>query len=313
MNQFASERLANASETTVPISTGTRAGLILAAWVSTLLLSKLPLVIARVLLGADIPWIAQAWVGMAGLFIVISYVWPLIRPLRGYFAVMGVMLLVTTVLDPLARQTPAWQSLTAGGSRMTGVFADRILLVAASLIVLAVVFLLGKSRREVFLTPGQMDAPVTGLALLGGRRVSWSVYGTVVSLLLGGLFFAFLASQNPRLLPNLGAALPWLPLILLSAALNAFGEESIFRAAPLSTLLPAVGANHAVWLTAAWFGLGHFYGGFPSGLVGLVYTGFLALLLGKAMLDTRGMGWPWIIHFVIDTLIYLSIAIAAGL
>ena len=50
----------------------------------------------------------------------------------------------------------------------------------------------------------------------------------------------------------------WLPLILLSAALNAFGEEGMFRAAPLSALLPVVGPRHALWLTAIWFGLGHY-------------------------------------------------------
>jgi len=39
-----------------------------------------------------------------------------------------------------------------------------------------------------------------------------------------------------------------------------------------------------------------------------VQTGLLGLLLGKAMLDTRGMGWPWIIHVVLDTIIYFFVA-----
>jgi len=104
----------------------------------------------------------------------------------------------------------------------------------------------------------------------------------------------------------------WLPLILLSAALNAFGEEGMFRAAPLSALLPAVGPRHALWLTAIWFGLGHYYGGTPSGPFGFVQTGLLGLLLGKAKLDTRGMGWPWIIHVVLDTIIYFFVAATMG-
>ena len=104
------------------------------------------------------------------------------------------------------------------------------------------------------------------------------------------------------------AALPWLPLILLSAALNAFSEEVMYRAVPLGMLFPAVGPGHAIWLTSLWFGLGHYYGGIPSGPVGLVQAGLLALLLGKAMLDTRGLGWSWIIHVSIDTVIYIFIA-----
>jgi hypothetical protein len=41
----------------------------------------------------------------------------------------------------------------------------------------------------------------------------------------------------------------------------------------------------------------------PEGRVGLEYSGLLALLLGKAMLDTRGLGWSWIIHLTIDTVL----------
>jgi len=79
----------------------------------------------------------------------------------------------------------------------------------------------------------------------------------------------------------------------------------------LATLLRAVGPKHAIWLTSLWFGFGHYYGGFPSGPFGLVYSGGLALLMGKAMLDTRGLGWPWIIHISIDTVIYIFIAATA--
>lgn len=80
----------------------------------------------------------------------------------------------------------------------------------------------------------------------------------------------------------------------------------------LSARKPNSGPRHALWLTSLWFGLGHYYGGFPSGPVGLVYSGMLALLLGKAMLDTRGMGWSWIMHFVIDTIIYFFMAATMG-
>lgn len=98
----------------------------------------------------------------------------------------------------------------------------------------------------------------------------------------------------------------------MSAALNAFGEEVTYSAAPLGILLPAVGPGHALWLTSLWFGLGHYYGGIPSGPVGLVQSGLPALLLGKAMLDTRGLGWSWIIHTAIDTAIYAFLALAAA-
>ena len=57
---------------------------------------------------------------------------------------------------------------------------------------------------------------------------------------------------------------------------------------------------------------GPLLGGTPSGPFGFVQTGLLGLLLGKAKLDTRGMGWPWIIHVVLDTIIYFFVAATMG-
>ena len=301
--------------------------LVVAAWTGTLLLSKLPLVIARDLLGGDIPWIAAGWIGAAILLLGSTYAWPALRALRSYFALMGLILLLGNVLDPLIRQTTLWTGLVAGRSEMTLVFVDRVMLVLQTLIVLGAVLLMGTSRRDAFLRAGDLTAPFGGRAAsekgqqsetglqpgtTASRRLTWALLGPGLALVLGGLFFAFLSGQKPSALSDVAAVIPWLPLILLSAMLNAFGEEGMFRAAPLSALLPAVGPRHAMWLTAIWFGLGHYYGGIPSGLFGFVQTGLLGLLLGKAMLDTRGMGWPWIIHVVLDTIIYFFVAATVG-
>ena len=157
-----------------------------------------------------------------------------------------------------------------------------------------------------------MNAPVGGGKTTPGRkRLSWAILGPVVAISLGGLFFAFLVSQTPAGSSNISGIVPWIPLILLNAAMNAFGEEVTFRAATLGTLLPAISPRQALWMTSLWFGLGHYYGGFPSGPAGLVQSGLLALLMGKAMLDTRGLGWPWIIHVTIDTAIYTFLTLAA--
>jgi membrane protease YdiL (CAAX protease family) len=180
-------------------------------------------------------------------------------------------------------------------------------------LVIAVLFLIGAKRREIFLTVGNLSALVGDeKTTTKRRRLSWSVLGPVVAILLGGLFFAFLVSQTPAGFSNISAIIPWIPLILLSAAMNAFGEEVTFRAATLGTLLPAVGPRHALWMTSLWFGLGHYYGDFPSGPAGLVQSGLLALLMGKAILDTRGLDWSWIVHMTIDTAIYISIVMTMG-
>jgi len=110
---------------------------------------------------------------------------------------------------------------------------------------------------------------------------------------------------------DLAAAAPFIGIGAVAALLNAFWEEVAFRAAPLSMLQRVVGPGIGVVLLALWFGIGHYYGGIPSGPMGLVATGLVALLLGRAMIETRGLGWPLALHFAIDFVIYTLIAIAS--
>jgi membrane protease YdiL (CAAX protease family) len=274
-------------------------------------LSKFPLVIARGIFGKDIPWITNAWIGLAALFFALTYIWQLIKPLRGYFLIMGAILLVAFVLDPFVKQTVLWKSLFSNASPMVILFGERILLMLESLMVVSTLYLIGTGRKQAFLTIGNLNAPLGGERTQSSnqKRVSWAVFGPTMSLLLGGLFVWFLSSQNQTPHLSVTAILPIIPLILTNAALNAISEEVTYRAAPLALLIPVVGPAHAIWTTSLWFGFGHYYGGIPSGIVGLIQTGLLALLLGKAMLDTRGLGWSWTIHMILDTVIYFFIAI----
>lgn len=308
MNHVPSDHLASEPPIAVGLATTRSRTLVWAAWIATLALSNLPLVIARDVLGTDIPWMTPIWLATAALLLGATYAWPALKALRGYFAVMCAIVVASFVVFPFVLQSAAWQNIFAERAFMSNLLAQRVLLVILTLGVLAVLFLMGLSQREAFLTVGNLNAPVTGLRLPGGRRPGWALFGTMVSLLLAGSFFAFLLSQIPGGASVLGQALPWAPVILVGAALNAFAEEGMYRAGPLATLLAAVGPRHALWLTAVFFGLGHYYGGFPSGPAGMVQSGLLALLMGKAMLDTRGMGWAWTIHVVIDTVIYVVLA-----
>jgi membrane protease YdiL (CAAX protease family) len=286
--------------------------LIIMAWIATLLMSKLPLVIARDLLGSDIPWIVPAWLITCALLFALTIVWQTLRPMRGYIAIMGIILLVTSVGDPWISQSSLWQRIFAGASPIVILFGERALIAVEALVVLAAVLLMGVKRRDAFLAIGKLNAPVQGLPVPGRKKpVSWFFFGVIMMALLGGMFYLFLASQNQAAQPNLEVIIPLLPLILACAALNAFGEEAMYRAAPLSMLLPFAGAAQALWMTSVWFGLGHYYGGIPSGPFGFIEAGLVGLLMGKAMLDTRGMGWSWLIHVVLDTIIYIFLAIGA--
>ena len=80
-----------------------------------------------------------------------------------------------------------------------------------------------------------------------------------------------------------------------------------YRAPQLGALTPAVGGAQALLMTAAYFGIGHFYG-VPYGVLGVLMAGLLGWLLGRSMLETKGMFWAWAIHFVMDVVIFTFMA-----
>jgi membrane protease YdiL (CAAX protease family) len=107
----------------------------------------------------------------------------------------------------------------------------------------------------------------------------------------------------------LSKVLPLLPVVLLYAAINAFNEEIYYRTTLLSTLPQVVGRRHALMMNVMFFGMTHYLYGAPPGILGFALTGFLGWLLGKSMLETKGLFWPWMIHFLPDIVVFLSYAI----
>jgi len=71
-----------------------------------------------------------------------------------------------------------------------------------------------------------------------------------------------------------------------------------------------VGPGHSLLLTAAYFGLAHFFG-VPYGAVGVIMAFVLGYILSKAMLETKGFFWPWFIHFWQDVAIFTFMAIGS--
>jgi membrane protease YdiL (CAAX protease family) len=94
------------------------------------------------------------------------------------------------------------------------------------------------------------------------------------------------------------------------AAMNAFSEEYSYRASILATLRTAVGDGHALLLSSFYFGVAHYYG-VPYGILGVGMATCLGYVLGRAMLETEGLFWPWFIHFVQDVVIFSFLVIGA--
>jgi membrane protease YdiL (CAAX protease family) len=189
--------------------------------------------------------------------------------------------------------------------------AEQSLNLTVTLIIIATLFIFRKRAGAFFMVKGDTNAPAEPVKWLGikaGER--WGSLGRTFSIIisLGTLTF-LVVSGSPRL-DMLVRVLPYLPAVLIAAALNAFTEEMSYKASFLSVLEEPLGRQQALWLMAAYFGIAHYYG-IPYGIIGVILAGFMGWFLGKSMLETRGLWWAWFIHFLQDVWIFLFLAIGS--
>jgi membrane protease YdiL (CAAX protease family) len=275
----------------------------------TLLISRLPEIVAREALGLDVPWMPWAIVVLTiALWLASRFVGAL-EPFERFLAVMIGVTLALALL-PLITESALWSSPQPGETQpIVTLLTTRILFAIVAVVLLGWAMLLGASRDEVYARAGDLNARRRP-GKNGGEAMRWRRFGPIafVGLLLLMVWFGV------PLLPariDLAAAAPYIGLGAIAALLNAFWEEVAFRAAPLSMLQRAIGPGSGVLLLALWFGLGHFYGGVPSGPIGLIATAAVGLLFGRAMIETRGLVWPVALHFAIDIVIFTFLAIAS--
>ena len=287
--------------------------LIVTAWIFLLLASNLPRIILQEVfdfqVSSDLGSGIAAVVVLSGL--ALTFIWGAVRSLRPFFILFSVLVGAEWFVFTKVDQLSFYKAWSANPSFNVLMLADQSLRLMVTLLIIAALFILKKNRSAFFLVKGDTNAltePVNWMGIKRGER--WKQVGRNFSVILslGTLTFLILAGRPP--LDIVLRALPFLPAILIAAMLNAFNEEMTYKASFLSVLEDVVGRKHALWLMAAYFGIGHFYG-IPYGVVGVLMAGFLGWFLGKSMLETRGLWWAWFIHFWQDVLIFAFLAIGS--
>ena len=295
------------------ISTSSRNTTITIAWVFILLASLLPMVILQEIFQQDVSenlqYTMAAIVVLAGL--ALTFIWKAAYPLRPFFILFlvftGAEWIVFTKVDKL----PFYRTLLRDPSFNIYMPAEKFLGLIVTLTIIAVLFILKKKRAAFFLVKGDTAAPVEPVRWLDIKQGEhWDKLGRKFAIIISLATLTFLVIAGRPPLDILLRALPFLPAVLICAALNAFNEEVSYKASFLSVLEEPVGKQHALWLMAAYFGLAHFYG-VPYGVIGVLMATFLGWFLGKSMLETRGLWWAWFIHFMQDILIFAFMAIGS--
>lgn len=293
-------------------TSGNRSLVRLAAWAAMLAVSDLPDILISRLGAAPPSWLPWAKVAFLALFLGLTLLARRIRPL-GQYAVALLALFLALKLTGLLRMSDWFQARfnAPGVPFFKGFAALMVLDMLVALAVLAVLWLMKRDRRAFFLVRGDLRAPVEPIPWLGIKKEeSWRafawIFGASAALVVAVPTFLAAAPAAATLL----RALPMLPAAVLLAAVNAFTEEAYFRCSLLSTLHGVIGRGHTLALILVFFGLSHWLYGSPNGIIGFAMTGFLSWIMARAMLETRGLLAPWIIHFLPDVVVFFSYALA---
>ncbi len=280
------------------------------AWPVVLLVSYLPDALWQALGGDSPGWLFWVKAGFLAAVILLSLAWRRLSLLRIYFILLLVLIIAQWSMGQVMA-TPEYDQWQKQAGWVLAMGAFELLKAAVTVVMVGALLVVGKRPQDFFLAKGDLKAPVEPVRWLGITRDRWQKFGPVLALVLvlaTVLFFGL--SGGFASLGALGRGWLLLPAAVGFAALNAFNEEMQFRAPFLGPLSAALGRQHAIWLTAVFFGFSHYFGGSPSGVPGVLITALLGFFFAKAMLETRGLGWGWFIHFLQNTVIFAFLALS---
>ena len=230
--------------------------------------------------------------------------------LSGFLLTIAILRLGWSVVAPVIADLAPVQKLMGDLDWGPNIFVTRLLNVGGALLMPMTFIGRHITRDELFLRVGQLNAPVKPERILWFRSpLRWWHLGPLIMLVFAMAMIAFLFSN---LRPNFWQlTLHWqlLPWAIATAALNAANEEFQFRCVPLAHVRNLLPLSEGVWLTAVLFGLAHYFGQ-PSGWLGVTMATIAGFIWAKSMVETRGMGWAFGIHFVQDLVIFYFLAMS---
>jgi hypothetical protein len=280
------------------------------AWGVTVLVSSIPDILWLQLTGGIPSWLTYLKMGLLLVFVFVAWIWKPLRPLRNFFIVMFAFFGLTELRLRIDFSWSGLQNLFGNSLFDQRMQAEQTGKLVVSGVMIACLLILGYKRRDFFLARGNLRAQIEPVPLLGfPKPTSWQWFGLqwafYIAVTLGVIQYLGLR-PGPDVLLKL---LPILPSVLFYAALNAFNEEILYRSPMLATLEPVGGSKQALWMSAFFFGVAHYFGA-PGGILGGIASIFMGWILGKGMVETRGIVWSWWIHFLSDVAIFSFLTMA---
>lgn len=287
--------------------------ILLITWLIVLLSSGLPKIVLQEIFGQTVSSDLQAIIPISviSLGLLITLFWHPLQKLRQFFLIFLILIAVQWFVFNQVDTLPFFRDRLRNPNFNVYMLTEQSLNLMVTLLMIATLLLMKKKPADFFLARGNLSAPVAPIGWMGvkhGER--WNKFGALLALFISMGTLAFLIFAGNPSIQMISKLIPYLPAILLAAALNAFNEEMTYKASFLSVLEKPMGAQQSLLIVAAYFGIAHFYG-VPYGVIGVLLAGFLGWILARSMLETRGLFWAWFIHFLQDVWIFSFMAISA--
>lgn len=190
----------------------------------------------------------------------------------------------------------------AGLERWHGFLLERLVYGATVLGPLGLVFVAGRrwmgslrlgfgSWRSSTRLVGDLDPLIT-----------WRRALIVVVLLAGVPFFAWMQFTSQFATFRSGDIAWFVGPAALMAVVNASVEEAVFRGFIQVAVIRCAGIGRGLWLQGLFFGLHHLGMSISvlATLPGALLIGLGSVIIGKSVLETRGLGWAIVAHAVLD-------------
>ena len=248
------------------------------------------------------------------LLAALAAIWvPSLRKIARFLIAISILYFAWRYLSPTLIGLPAVGAVTDHVSWGERLFLNRTFTLSGAVLVTLTLIGSGITRRDLFLCKGNLSAPAQPIPFLGLRKpVSWAWLGPAVIVVFAAILAPYLyltVYPNFKAGARIVRIFPW---ILAVATLNAASEEFQFRSVLLAHLRGVFRPAENILLTAAFFGLNHYYGQ-PSGPVGVLMAGAAGWIWARSMIDTRGGLWAFLIHMTQDIVILTFLAVGAGM
>lgn len=195
--------------------------------------------------------------------------------------------------------------LSSFSQQINQILSYQIVTLGITAIFLIITYITNKDIFKTYFKIGNLQNNVLPESIIGLKPkkndnwknvgVNFAIIITIVTIII--MYFSIKNKTFDNI--NFVTLLPFVVIFSLS---NAFIEEMMYRFGVVVALQRIISDKKIALVSGLIFGSIHYFG-IPGGLIGVIVAGFLGWFLAKSIIETKGIFWAYLIHFLQDFVI----------